>query len=111
MRTICCILMLLGCVMTSLAQPATVKVKKYGAKPLHFSSVEEWEMVHRPVIYNFFEREVYGRGPMSQPSVTYELLRTDSALNGKAVCKQVAMNVAGMKTPILILLYLHYKVQ
>ena len=104
-RTIAMLLML-GCAMMALAQPTTIKVKKYGAKPLCFSSVEEWEMVHRPVIYNFFEREVYGRVPMYQPAVTYELLRTDSASNGKAVCKQVAMNVAGMKTPVLILLYL-----
>ena len=106
MRRTLAMLLMLGCVMMVSAQPTTVKVKKYGAKPLRFSSIEEWEVVHRPVIYNFFEREVYGRVPQHHPSVTYELLRTDSALGGKAVCKQVAMNVQGMPTPILILLYL-----
>ncbi|MBQ2702948.1 MAG: hypothetical protein IJF63_03715, partial [Alistipes sp.] len=80
MKRTLAMLLMLGCVMMVSAQPTTVKVKKYGAKPLRFSSVEEWEVVHRPVIYNFFEREVYGRVPQHHPSVTYELLRTDSAL-------------------------------
>ena len=45
------------------AQQKSVGVKKYGAEPLRFSSVEEWESVHRPIISEFFQREVYGYMP------------------------------------------------
>ena len=54
------------------AQPASVTVKKYGAERLRFSSVEEWESVHRPVIYNFFQQEVYGYMPTRQVPMSYK---------------------------------------
>ena len=104
-RLLFSLVMLLGATMLVSAQNGVVKVKKYGAASLCFSSVEEWERVHRPVIYNFFEREVYGCVPPRQVGVSYELLRTDLLVGGKALCKQVAMSVEGMQTPILILIF------
>lgn len=89
------------------AQQNAVSVTKYGAEPLRFSSVEEWESVHRPVIMEFFEREVYGRMPTAQVPMRFELLSEKSgALAGKAIRKEVAIHLEGMPTPILVLIYL-----
>ena len=111
MKRVVCLLLALLCAVTSFAQHKSVRVKHYGAAPLRFSSVEEWESVHRPVIYNFFENRVYGRVPDRQPVLSYETLRTDSALGGKAICKQVAMWVPKMETPVLILIYMPAKAE
>lgn len=88
------------------AQPANVQVKKYGAEPLRFSSVEEWESVHRPVIYDFFQREVYGYMPTRQVPMSYKELCSGPALGGKAIRKQVSIRLEGMATPILVLMYM-----
>ena len=88
------------------AQPANVQVKKYGAEPLRFSSVEEWECVHRPVIYDFFQREVYGYMPTRQVPMSYKELCSGPALGGKAIRKQVSIRLEGMATPILVLMYM-----
>ena len=103
------LLVMLGFAAAVSAQPASVKVKKYGAAPLRFSSVEEWEYIHRPIIFNYFQNEVYGRVPECQVSVLYDRMRVDVALGGKAICRQVAMHVEGMPTPILIVIYLPAK--
>ena len=88
------------------AQPANVQVKKYGAESLRFSSVEEWESVHRPVIYDFFQREVYGYMPTRQVPMSYKELCSGPALGGKAIRKQVSIRLEGMTTPILVLMYM-----
>ena len=88
------------------AQPANIQVKKYGAEPLRFSSVEEWESVHRPVIYDFFQREVYGYMPTRQVPMSYKELCSGPALGGKAIRKQVSIRLEGMTTPILVLMYM-----
>ena len=44
---------------------------KYGAEPLDISSLRQWEKVHRPAIYNFFETEVYGRMPEKEVPILY----------------------------------------
>lgn len=87
-------------------QQAT-QVKKYGAEPLRFESVWEWENVHRPVIMNFFEQEVYGLMPNRCVSTSYEVVEQgSSALEGKAIRRQVALHIAGHDTPLMILIYL-----
>ena len=58
MKTTILSILAMLCVVAASAQPTNVQVKKYGAEPLRFSTVEEWERVHRPVIYNFFQKEV-----------------------------------------------------
>ncbi|MBR4995135.1 MAG: acetylxylan esterase [Alistipes sp.] len=85
---------------------SVVAQQKYGAKPLEFESLKEWKKVHRPAILEFFQSEVYGRTPEKQPKVSFEMLeQSDKALGGKAVRKQVAINVEGLPTPILLLIY------
>lgn len=89
------------------AQVGNVTVSQYGSEPLKIGSVEEWEQVHRPVIMNFFEQEVYGLMPDGQVGITYEVLNEcPNALGGKAIRKEVAMHIAGLDTPVLILMYL-----
>ena len=65
--------------------------RTYGAEPLEISSLRQWERVHRPAIYNFFETEVYGRMPEKSVPISYELLTEGAALGGKAVRREVAM--------------------
>lgn len=79
---------------------------KYGAEPLEISSQRQWEKVHRPAIYNFFETEVYGRMPDKKVPIRYELLTQGEALAGKAVRREVAMHIEGMASPVLILMYI-----
>lgn len=89
------------------AQGSSVIVSKYGSEPLKIGSVEEWEQVHRPVIMNFFEQEVYGLTPLRQVGITYEVVEeAKGALGGKAIRRQVAMHIDGMKTPVYILMYI-----
>ncbi|MBO4993807.1 MAG: acetylxylan esterase [Alistipes sp.] len=103
--TLFALLALLGS-LQCVAQP-TVNVKKYGAEPLRFSSVEEWEQVHRPVIMNFFEREVYGRMPQKQVPMEFDVISEKAgALGGKAIRKEVAIRLEGMYAPILVLIYI-----
>ena len=78
----------------------------YGAEPLEISSLRQWERVHRPAIYDFFEKEVYGRMPEKQVPNRYELLSEGEALRGKAVRREVAMHSEGMATPVPILMYI-----
>ncbi len=79
---------------------------RYGSRPLVVESLREWKKVHRPVIYDFFEREVYGRQPQRDVTVEYRLLDVDSAAcGGVAVRRQVAMHIEGMATPVLLLVY------
>lgn len=83
-----------------------VAQEKYGAKPLEFESLKEWKKVHRPAIYDFFLNEVYGRTPEKDVKASFELLeQSDKALGGKAIRKQVAIRLEGMKSPILLLIY------
>ena len=97
----------LTCTLVVSAQVGNITIPRYGAEPLKFGSVEEWEQVHRPVIMNFFEQEVYGLMPEGQVGITYEVLsEVQGALDGRAIRKEVAMKIAGIDTPIIILMYL-----
>lgn len=78
----------------------------YGAEPLKFKSVKEWEKYHRPAIMSFFEEEVYGKMPQKKVPIRYELLEEGEALGGKAIRRQVAMHVEGCDVPMIILMYI-----
>lgn len=88
------------------AQEVGAGLPHYGAEPLCFGSVEEWEAVHRPIIYRFFEQEVYGQMPARQIPMRFEVLSEHTALNGLARMKQVAIHLQGLDEPILLLIYL-----
>lgn len=105
--TLICSLAAIFAASTLSAQERTVAVSKYGSEPIRVASVEDWENVHRPVIMNFFEQQVYGLMPDRQVPVTYEVLSEQAGvLGGKAIRKEVAMRLEGMDSPILILMYL-----
>ena len=102
---------ILGLLVAGFASPAFAQKDEarslhYGAEPLCFGSVEEWEAVHRPVIYRFFEQEVYGKMPTRQIPMRFEVLSEHTALNGLARMKQVAIHLQGLKEPMLLLIYL-----
>ena len=106
-RNITTLLLLLASAVCGRAQESGIVVPKYGSEPLKINSVEEWEQVHRPVIMNFFEQEVYGLMPEKQVAISYEVIsETKGALEGRAIRKEVAMKIAGIDTPIIILMYL-----
>lgn len=89
------------------AQEEVLHTHHYGAEPLCFGSVEAWEQIHRPVIFRFFEEEVYGKLPSRQIPMHFEVLDdTPQALNGLARRKQVAIHLQGLAHPILLLIYL-----
>ncbi|MBQ5830737.1 MAG: acetylxylan esterase, partial [Alistipes sp.] len=105
MKKISTLAILLLCSVICSAQ--SLNVKKYGAEPLRFSSVEEWEGVHRPIIMNFFEREVYGLMPQKQVPMSFDVIsETKGALGGKAIRREVAIRLEGMYAPILVLMYI-----
>ena len=81
MKKISTLAILLLC--SAICSAQSLNVKKYGAEPLRFSSVEEWEGVHRPIIMNFFEREVYGLMPQKQVPMSFDVIsETKGALGG-----------------------------
>lgn len=89
---------------------ATAQQRTYGSGPLCFGSSEEWEQIHRPIIYHFFEQEVYGEMPVRQIPMRFELLTDEpQALQGLARRKEVAIHLQGLAEPILLLIYLPAK--
>lgn len=100
------LLPLLSLVVSASLSSCDEQPRIYGAEPLEISSLRQWERVHRPAIYDFFEKEVYGRMPEKQVPIRYELLSEGEALGGKAVRREVAMHIEGMATPVPILMYI-----
>lgn len=99
-------LLLAGFSLPMKAQEVGAGLPHYGSEPLCFGSIEEWETVHRPIIYRFFEQEVYGQMPARQIPMRFEVLSEHTALNGLARMKQVAIHLQGLDEPILLLIYL-----
>lgn len=73
----------------------------------HVRSQKEWEERRRPEILRFFETDVYGRMPVKKPVMRFEPLSTDTAaLGGTAIRKEIAIHLADMPAPLLVLIYL-----
>jgi len=67
-------------------------LKTNNGKPVRNKT--EWETVRRPEIIHLFEENVYGQMPHDIDSIKYIPSHTDSvAMNGKAVLKQIDINV------------------
>lgn len=106
-RHIATLALLLACTLCASAQQSNPTARRYGSTALQIGSLEEWEQVHRPVIMNFFEQEVYGLMPQRQVSISYKVVEeAQGALGGKAIRRQVAMHIKGLDAPVLILMYL-----
>ncbi len=60
-------------------------------------SAETWRTKRRPEILELFRKHVYGRAPIDKPKeMTFRIFDLDrSALNGKAVRRQVTVNFTG----------------
>ena len=83
---------------TSAAQP-------YGANPLEVASKREWQKKVRPAVMEFFQQEVYGAVPPSQPEVDFRIIGEGEAFGGKVKRREVEMTIGG-STKALILIYL-----
>jgi hypothetical protein len=58
-------------------------------------SAEDWESKRRNEVLELFRSDVYGRAPLSEPLVSYEVIFQDKqALGGKAVMKEVKVTVS-----------------
>ena len=82
----------------SVAQP-------YGAQPIDVTSKREWQKQVRPAVMEFFQNEVYGKVPPTQPTVDFRLLGEGEAYGGKVLRREVEMIVGGT-TKALVLIYL-----
>ena len=82
----------------SMAQP-------YGAKSIDVTSRREWQKQVRPAVMEFFQNEVYGKVPPTQPAVDFRLLSEGEAYGGKVLRREVEMIVGGT-TKALVLIYL-----
>lgn len=86
----------------ALAQPSS---DKFGASPLEFSSKKEWQKVARPAIFEFFQQQVYGKTPPTQPTVDFRIIDEGEAFDGKVLRREVEMTIGGT-TKALVLIYL-----
>jgi hypothetical protein len=116
-------LFLLLVAQTSLAQPEgtnydEAKIPKYTLPdPLvasdgeKITTVEQWGNQRRPEILELFRTQVYGRSPARPKAMRAKLAKDDNALDGKAVRKQVSVNLTDAKDgpEMEILIYLPAK--
>ena len=103
------ILLLLLILMTSTTN-AQSSITKYGASPLEMRSKREWKRDVRPAVMEFFQQEVYGKVPHTQPSVDFRIINEGEAFGGKVWRKEVEMTIGGtIKALILIYLPANHK--
>ncbi len=57
-------------------------------------SAEMWRQKRRPEILALFETHVYGKAPGRSENVKYEVEKSENAIGGKAVRKQVAITLS-----------------
>ena len=91
---------------SALAQPLATK---YGASPLELSSKKQWEKQVRPAVMEFFQQEVYGKVPPTQPKVSFSPIGEGEAFGGKVWRKEVEMTIGTTKTLVLIYLPANHK--
>ena len=95
--------LLLACItFAAVAQPTN---KRYGAEPLHSKSRREWQKTDRPAIMRFFQEEIYGIQPPTQPTVEFRLVGEGMSLSEKVIRREVEMCIGGT-TKAQILIYL-----
>jgi (4-O-methyl)-D-glucuronate---lignin esterase len=74
--------------------------------PIH--TADEWTSKRRPEILRLFETEVYGRAPEQKPELRFHVDEEDaSALDGKAVRKQVTIHVSTPRGKVALQLLLY----
>ncbi len=69
-------------------------------------NAEQWRLQRRPELLGLFEEHVYGALPAPSPSVEARVLNTTEVFEGRAVRRQVALEVQGKTDgPIHLLIY------
>lgn len=71
-------------------------------------TAEDWTVKRRPEILRLFETHVYGRAPQQKPKLEFKTTSVDdNALGGKAIRKEVTIDVVTPKgrVPLHLLLY------
>lgn len=70
-------------------------------------NVKDWEKTRRPEILELFAEHVYGHTPTTTLPISFKVLNTDEeAIGGKAIKREILIDVANGKHPITMLLYL-----
>lgn len=87
---------------TAVAQPSATK---YGASPIEVESKRQWEKSLRPAVMEFFQQQVYGKVPPTQPKVDFRIIGEGEAFGGEVWRKEVEMTIGG-RTKALVLIYL-----
>lgn len=71
-------------------------------------SADVWISQRRPEILQLFEEQVYGRAPAGAPDFSFrEVSRSNDALNGKAIRREVAITLASQPEPVVMTLLLY----
>ena len=78
--------------------------RKFGADPLNIPTRREWQKRVRPAVMEFFQSEVYGKVPPTQPEVSFRIIGEGKAYEGKVLRREVEMTVGTTKALILIYL-------
>jgi hypothetical protein len=85
------------------------KVPPYQETPLPLTTIDNWETVQRPAIYQLFEKNVYGRMPKTPIAATYTTEESDeNALNGEAIKRLITIHF-DTAASIHLMLYLPKK--
>lgn len=74
----------------------------------HIATAEDWRNIRWPQLMRLFETEVYGRAPAEKPKLSFKKTsEDDAALGGRAIRKEVTINVATKRghVPLRLLLY------
>ena len=94
MKTVSIVIFVTGLYFPSAAQtrnhdlPELLKL----SKGLKVKTVDEWERIRRPEIYELFSQYMYGHSPGKPDNMSFKVLSTDtSALHGKATRKQITV--------------------
>lgn len=87
---------------TAVAQPLATK---YGASPIEVESKRVWEKSVRPAVMEFFQQEVFGKVPPTQPKVDFRIIGEGEAFGGEVWRREVEMIIGGT-TKALVLIYL-----
>jgi len=87
------------------------RVPPYKETPIPLTTLDNWETVQRPAIYQLFEDIVYGRMPETPIPVTYTTESTDeNALNGEAIKRLITIHFDTVAS-LHLMLYLPKKTQ
>ncbi len=75
----------------------------------NINTARQWWEIRRPELFNLFQNQVYGKVPEADVKINFtEIEKSNDALFGKAIRKQIKISVSGngQQRDILMLIYL-----